>query len=89
MIDLKRELLPGDLVRYTWTDARTRELCEVTFTLDELAAMQRGEVVARPAPIERENLDEAIAALRARQDQIRAHRDELRRRHPGIDGGDR
>lgn len=80
MIDhVVQEPLPDDRVAIRWTELGTRaddaELCEVVFSLDELAAMERGEVVFDPAPITRQPLDEAIAETQARLKDLEEWRD--------------
>jgi hypothetical protein len=84
ILDVQQELLPGDRVRLRWTDAIAGQLCEATYTLDELAAMQRGEVIADPAPVERVDLDAAISALEARQEGLDVRRRDLLDQHPEL-----
>lgn len=75
--DPKTELLDGDRVAVRWTDVERREVCEAVFGLDQLAQMERGEVVHNPPPIRRTSLDDEIASLRARQSQIEARMRDL------------
>jgi hypothetical protein len=83
-IDLITEPLPGDRVALRWTDPARREVCEAVFELDQLAAMERGEVVHNPPSIERTNLDDAIASLEARQEGIEVRKADLLDRYPDL-----
>jgi hypothetical protein len=82
-----REHLPDDRVLFRWTDVERAEVCEVTFELDELAAMERREVISDPSPVRRWPLGDAIAATESRLEGLRHRRDQLRRNFPELEEG--
>jgi len=82
LIDVVQERVGEDSFRYRATDLSTGELVEVTYSLDELASLERGEEV--PAQEIRVPLADALAAARANGDRLERRKAELRRLHPGI-----
>jgi hypothetical protein len=90
MLDLVREQVGDDQVRFRWTDAsgQVAEVVEATWTLDELAAMERGELVPHPDEFARQPLAEALADARAERASILRRRAATLARHPGIDSED-
>lgn len=60
-----------------WTE------CEWMLTLDELAMFERGENFVPANPVVFRDLDEQIARLRTRRDQIDARLTEITREFPG------
>jgi hypothetical protein len=75
--------MTDDTVNLTWED-NMGTIHEATFTLEEAAALQRGETVTGRGNVTDWTLADNIATLEARQAQIKAEMNELERQYPGI-----
>lgn len=86
--DATFEPVDGDRVRVAWTEPSTRPedamLCEGIWSVDALAAAQRGEADLDISPIREWPLAEVTAASRARLEGLRARRDELVNKYPAL-----
>jgi hypothetical protein len=82
------EPVDGDRVLVRWTEFGARPdtamLCEATWTVDQLAAAQRGEADLDLAPIREWPLADRLATLRAERDQLTARRDALVNQFPEL-----
>lgn len=82
------EPVDGDHVLVRWTEPGERVedamLCEGVWTLEEMAAAQRGEADLDIAPIREWPLAEVTATAKARLEGIRTRRDELVNEFPGL-----
>jgi hypothetical protein len=75
--------MTDDTVTMTWED-NMGTIHEATFTLEEAAALQRGETVTGRDNVTDWTLEDSIAQLEARQAQIKAEMDELERWYPEL-----
>lgn len=80
---------PDDLVHFDF-ECRDGALVEADLTLEEAAKLKRGEPVAMYGGrrVRHRCLDDRIAALKARQDQIEAEQEAMMREYPGIEDGE-
>jgi hypothetical protein len=80
--------LGGDQVLVRWTELGARPddamLCEGEWSVDELAAAQRGEADLDLATIREWPLADRLATLRAERDQLTARRDEMVNQNPEL-----
>lgn len=83
-------MTPEDMVTLRFVCEDGSEIV-ADLTLEQAAALQRGEAVAGydgELQVRHYSLDDQIAGLRARQDQITERREELKRQYPGIEHGE-
>jgi hypothetical protein len=76
--------MTDDTVRLTWEDELTGTIHETRFTLEQAAALQRGESVTSRGNVTEWTLADNIAKLEARQAQIKAEMKELERQYPEL-----
>ena len=103
MSDLRPFLAPGesrterdgDGIRLEWRDQVSKALKWVTWSLDELAELERTGRILRPAPTETLTVEEEQRRARRgnsghprRSEGNEIRRDELRRKYPGLDKED-
>ena len=82
------EPIDGDTVRVVWTSQHRAELFAVNMTLDQLAAMERGELPPDLETPECWSLDEQLEITRAAGDHLAREIELMRQRWHGLAEGE-